>query len=83
MWTHSYPFFRIANGFISGILMWTFLGLFQRYRRTIRERTGPAEQDGKWTFGQVLALATWVPVLVDLVAIGICKWPLSRRGTPY
>jgi hypothetical protein len=74
LWERTFRTLRIANGFISGIFMWTFLGLFQRYRRTIGDNTGPADKDGAWTFGQVLAIATWVPVVFDLIAIWICEF---------
>ena len=43
----KYPFFHIVNSFMTSVLMWRFLGQFQRYRRTIADRTAVADQDGK------------------------------------
>lgn len=57
--------------------MWTYLVLFTRYRRLIVDRAGPAPQDTKWTFGQVLALATWLPVAIDFVYIFLCTSHVS------
>lgn len=55
--------------------MWTLLGLFETYRSSIQGSTGQSGSDNQWTFGQVLALATWAPVFVDLVGILICQYP--------
>jgi len=47
-------------------LMWTTLAYFHVYRNVVSGVAGDSDKDGEWTFGQVLALATWAPVLVDL-----------------
>lgn len=45
--------------------MWIFLGWFVHLTLDIRERAGKNNKDREWTFGQVLALATWVPFVVE------------------
>ena len=76
---------RIVNGLIAGVLMWTSLGLFQRYRDVILVSTndGGNNKDGQWTFGQVLALATWLPVAVDLASIIICEFPSAIESLQH
>ncbi|KAK0752988.1 hypothetical protein B0T18DRAFT_423617 [Schizothecium vesticola] len=49
--------------------MWTYLVLFTEYRRLIVQRAGYSQQDTRWSVGQVLALFTWAPVLVDFLYI--------------
>ncbi|KAK5659809.1 hypothetical protein OQA88_1021 [Cercophora sp. LCS_1] len=54
---------------LSFVGMWTYLALFTEYRRLIVERAGFSQQDTRWSVGQVLALATWTPVIVDFLYI--------------
>ncbi|KAK4448708.1 hypothetical protein QBC34DRAFT_102146 [Podospora aff. communis PSN243] len=49
--------------------MWTYLALFTRYRRLIVDRAGYSQQDTRWSVGQVLALFTWAPVVVDFLYV--------------
>ncbi|KAK0649943.1 hypothetical protein B0T16DRAFT_389900 [Cercophora newfieldiana] len=49
--------------------MWTYLVLFTEYRRLIVQRAGYSQQDTRWGVGQVLALFTWAPVVVDFLYI--------------
>lgn len=65
--------FRIANGVLCFAVACCFIGLFHRYRHSIHMLTGGSDKDSDWQFGQVLALATWVPVVVDFLAILFCK----------
>lgn len=37
------------------------------------EKAGQADEDGEWTFGQVLSLTTWVPIGIELISVYICK----------
>lgn len=37
------------------------------------EKTGKADQDDEWTFGQVLSLTTWIPIGIELLFVYICK----------
>ncbi|KAH7082178.1 hypothetical protein FB567DRAFT_499968 [Paraphoma chrysanthemicola] len=49
--------------------MWTSIGLFIRLTLRIHDRVGEKNKDSEWSFGQVLALATWVPSIVEFVYI--------------
>ncbi|KAF2877536.1 hypothetical protein BDV95DRAFT_470866, partial [Massariosphaeria phaeospora] len=49
--------------------MWVSLAAFVYFREKLNERSGSANKDHEWTFGQLLALVTWVPVFVELVVI--------------
>jgi len=53
--------------------MWVFLTLFTQYRRLIVERAGTSQQDSRWSIGQVLALATWAPWVVDFLYLLVCE----------
>jgi hypothetical protein len=64
---------RVANGVLCLIIMWLFLIFFAHYRRTVQDLAGRSDDDSDWTFGQVLSLATWAPVIVELAAIYLCK----------
>lgn len=58
-------------------VMWALLGLFTRYRSSLRSVMGSSNKDSEWSFGQVLALTTWVPVAVDLTTIYLCKFRIE------
>jgi hypothetical protein len=73
------------DGSISVVIMYACIGHFHWYNDYVRGIAGvddddsPASSDdGDWTFGQVLALATWVPVIVQLLSITFCKSTVSR-----
>lgn len=72
-WKTSRPFIRLCNGTACILLMWRFLYLFTQYRSDVALKAGDSDGDTSWSFGQVLSLATWVPVGVDLVAVYICE----------
>lgn len=57
----------IAVGYIT--LMWWCLTRFIALRQSIKTRAGTSSQDYVWSFGQVLGLASWVPVLVELAYV--------------
>ncbi|KAH8889264.1 hypothetical protein GQ53DRAFT_825581 [Thozetella sp. PMI_491] len=84
-WRSAYPFLRLINGLAALAFMWLFLVLFTHYRGSVAETNSNGYEDGKWTFGQTLALATWAPVLVDLTTVylfgaeGGLSSKLSRR----
>ncbi|KAI9168004.1 hypothetical protein HJFPF1_04148 [Paramyrothecium foliicola] len=74
-----YDFFKstqkiliITNGCICVLTMFAFLGLYHYYTNHVSEMAGlDMAKDGTWTFGQVLALATWVPVIVQFISISL------------
>lgn len=49
--------------------MWFFIGWFVNLTIKIRSRTGDNNSDSQWTFGQVLALTTWIPFMVEFAYI--------------
>lgn len=73
---------RIANGTLCFAVACCFIGLFHRYRYSIHKLTSGTDKDSDWQFGQVLALATWVPVGVDFLAILFCEPLLSYAALP-
>ncbi len=80
-WAHiCYPYFRPIIGLFEVSLMWTFLGIFVNYRAKIGDVARRGYMDNEWTFGQVLALTTWAPVLVDLASVYLRK-SFLRFGT--
>lgn len=82
-WEQWQVYLRLANGFASLVFMWFFLVLFTAYREDVRKRAGPADQDSEWTFGQVLSLATWAPVGVELITVYLCGSLLPRLLNLY
>jgi hypothetical protein len=57
----------IASGYIC--LMWWCLARFITLRQAIKKNAGTSSQDCEWSFEQVLGLASWVPVLVELAYV--------------
>ena len=70
--------FSIVNGLFCIAIACFFIGLFHRYRISVYKFSG-SDKDKDWQFGQVLALATWVPVIVDFFAILFCEFLSSTR----
>ncbi|KAH6661532.1 hypothetical protein F5X68DRAFT_252896 [Plectosphaerella plurivora] len=71
--------FVVFVGVIPFVFMWTTLGVFVRLRAEIADRAGDSIEEGKWGFGQILALITWVPTALDFVVV----WWNSRDGLDY
>ncbi|KAJ9134289.1 C6 zinc finger domain containing protein [Pleurostoma richardsiae] len=63
------PWVQPINGIVCCAMMWVLLGMFTRFRLAVFDAMGLSNQDGQWSFGQVLSLATWVPVALDLATI--------------
>ncbi|CAK7216381.1 hypothetical protein SCUCBS95973_002793 [Sporothrix curviconia] len=70
-WKHVLTIILLIDGIACCIMMWELLGLFTAYRGIINSRMGPDNGNGEWSFSQVFALATWVPVTIDLMTIYI------------
>lgn len=49
--------------------MWALIGWFIYFTVLLRDRARNSNRDTEWSFGQVLALATWVPFVVEFVYI--------------
>jgi hypothetical protein len=50
-------------------VMWTFFGWLIYFTLLLRDRTRNGNKDQEWGFGQILALATWVPCMVEFVYV--------------
>ncbi|KAI1084726.1 hypothetical protein F5B20DRAFT_219000 [Whalleya microplaca] len=70
-WERYRPWLRALNGALLAILMWVFVVWFNLYRNETLKLSNDTNEDKDWSFGQVLALATWSPVFVDLAAVFI------------
>lgn len=62
-------YLRMLNALAAVVLMWATLALFHRYRNDIASKAGESDEDERWSFGQILSLATWASVILDLVRI--------------
>ncbi|KAF5591577.1 uncharacterized protein FSUBG_10389 [Fusarium subglutinans] len=62
---------RILSSVFCFIFMWTALGSLFTLRADIASVNGGGvqESEGSWGFGQILALATWVPVVEEAIVI--------------
>lgn len=54
-------------------LMWYLLFLLYRIRRKKLDITGRPSDRQSWSLGQIVALATWIPVVVEFLYICTCK----------
>lgn len=50
------------------------IGIFHAYRDIVNGAAGEENQNSDWTFGQVLAVATWIPVAVEFLTVLKCKF---------
>ena len=55
--------------------------LFTLYRNHLRDIASQTSLDGKWTFGQVLSLFTWVPVVIEWLLIFSCKYQRATKAS--
>ena len=49
--------------------MWMCQIRFTVFREALKDRVGATNKDSQWSFGQILCLASWVPVLVEVIYI--------------
>ncbi|KAM7183003.1 hypothetical protein V8F20_012769 [Naviculisporaceae sp. PSN 640] len=50
-------------------LMWVSITFMVKHRNVVAQVAGPSLQEGDWSFGQILALATWLPTVVDFAVL--------------
>ncbi|KAF2684628.1 hypothetical protein K458DRAFT_389089 [Lentithecium fluviatile CBS 122367] len=68
-------YFRIVTNLSCCLSTWAFLGIYLRYRRVLfGNRAGITNKEKDFSFGQVLALSTWIPVIIEFAYI-YCKGP--------
>ncbi|KAK1531577.1 hypothetical protein CPAR01_11226 [Colletotrichum paranaense] len=60
--------------------MWYLLFLLYRIRRKTLDITGRPSDRQSWRLGQIVALATWIPVVVELVYMCTFGKKSGREG---
>ncbi|KAI1777396.1 hypothetical protein F4818DRAFT_347263 [Hypoxylon cercidicola] len=71
-WQKAHRCIRAVNAVLFCMLMWTMMGPFHTYRDIVNGAAGDENQNSYWTFGQVLALATWIPIVVEFLTVLKC-----------
>ncbi|KAK8855089.1 c6 zinc finger domain containing protein [Apiospora arundinis] len=71
---------KIANGLLCFATGWVLLAVYHAH---VRMERGWVPNENTWDFGQVLALATWAPVVVDFLTRyvypeGTNQWELMK-----
>jgi hypothetical protein len=56
---------RVIVSVLACLVMWFFLGLFAAMRATIIDVAGDSDKSNEWSFGQIVALASWAPVVLN------------------
>ncbi|KAL2273343.1 hypothetical protein FJTKL_04576 [Diaporthe vaccinii] len=64
-------FWRLGIAWFNLLAMWGILGFFTWVRHKIDVTVGHLNEANNWKFGQVLALATWAPVLFQFIYVFI------------
>ena len=54
---------------MSFVCMWIHLVDFAMLRLDVAKRAGPSLEEGQFSFGQILALATWAPTILDFIVV--------------
>jgi hypothetical protein len=78
-WRAAKRALRCLNCLVCLVLMWVLLVMFYQYRSRVQTIAGRSNEDFKWTFGQMLALCAFAPVLVELVSIMIRRSRALQR----
>lgn len=74
---------RALNIVLCCVTMLLLLGIFTVISEQVARTMGPWGKDRQWSVNQVLALATFAPLVFDLVALLLGKWtPSQLRLSP-
>lgn len=73
---------RALNIVLCCAMMWLLLGTFTAIAVRLADAMGPWGKDRRWSIGQVLALATFAPLIIDIVAIALGKWAPPFKWLP-
>lgn len=65
---------RGLNVLLCCAIMWLLLGTFTSIAVRLADAMRPWGKDRRWSIGQVLAMATFVPLLIDIGTIALCKY---------
>jgi len=77
---------RFGIAFLSWAAMWVFVGLFTLLRARIMMVSGESDKSNEWSFGQIVALATWAPVIINFtwaLIVGVKKSHGERLPEGY
>jgi len=64
---------RLVVAWVNLIIMWLVLLYFTRLRTDIITRADGLDNTDEWGFGQILAVSTWVPAILEFLYILICE----------
>ncbi|KAF1958764.1 hypothetical protein CC80DRAFT_19482 [Byssothecium circinans] len=59
------------------LAMWASFGVFVYYRKNLDSRAGDMSEDHEWSFGQILAIFTFAPVVIEWTSIW---WEGAEEG---
>lgn len=65
---------RILQVFSAQLMMWLLLGLLTSLTLSDDVTAGDSFENLKWSVGQILGLAQFVPVVIDLFVASICEY---------
>lgn len=71
----------VAVAWLNLLLAWGLLGYFTIFRNKIIDTAEEVDSGNEWGFGQILALATWMPVVLEFLYVLICEF--SPLPAPY
>jgi hypothetical protein len=58
---------RVTVAVAACMYMWSFLGVFTGLRARSIEVAGASDKSNEWSFGQIVAVATWAPVIFNFI----------------
>lgn len=64
---------RALNIVLCCAMMWVLLGTFTAIAVRLADAMGPWGKDRSWSIGQILAMATFAPLMIDVIAIALGK----------
>lgn len=63
----------VLTASLAFVFMWIDLVIFVRSRSELNYNAGSSYQENKWTFGQIAAVTTLLPLLADFYRIWLCE----------
>lgn len=74
--------FQVSNVVLCCATMWLLLGTFTAMAIRVANEEGEWGKDRRWSIGQVLAMATFAPLIIDMAAMAICTYLCSLAFFP-
>lgn len=72
-WQKTCRWVRALNIFVCCATMWLLLSIFTAIAVRLADAMGQWSKDRRWSVGQILAMATFAPLIIDIIAIALCK----------